>query len=210
MSRKEQRLEELRNKREKKSVLKKIWNVIYFLLVIATLMLLVVVVLQRVSNNTISIGGFRIFNIVSESMIPKYQIGDVLLSKNVDINEIKIGDDVVYIGEEADFKDRIVTHQVIDIEKYDEGIIFHTKGIANDVEDPVIRGHQIYGVIVGRVPIISNISKMISNLYSMYFIVFIPMAILIFVEVKKFIYNLKDDEEFEDEEEIEEEDEENN
>ena len=98
-------------------LLKFIWNFFYWILVIFTLATLLVVVLQRTSNNTVSLGGFRIFNIVSESMMPKYAIGDVLLAKDTNANEIKVGDDVVYNGEKGDFVGKIVTHRVIEIEK---------------------------------------------------------------------------------------------
>ena len=45
-------------------------------------LLLVVIVVQRVSNNNLSIGGFRVFMIVSESMKGEYEVGDIIISKS--------------------------------------------------------------------------------------------------------------------------------
>ena len=59
-------------------------------------------------------------------MIPKYQIGDVILVKEKDANNIKVGDDVTYLGEAA-LKGLLITHRVIDIEEKDGKRIFHTK-----------------------------------------------------------------------------------
>lgn len=101
--------------------------------------------LQRVSNNTIALGGIRIFNIISESMIPKYNIGDVLVVQDVAPENIKVGDDIAYIGQESTFNQKIVTHQVIKIDYKDGEYIFHTKGIANILEDPLVHENQVFG-----------------------------------------------------------------
>ena len=52
-------------------VLKLINNIVYVILFLIVASVLFVVILQRASNNDIALGGIRIFNIVSESMVPK-------------------------------------------------------------------------------------------------------------------------------------------
>lgn len=182
------------NKLKENKVFKIVYNIIYYIFFILVALMLIVVVLQRTSNNTFSLGGFRIFNIVTKSMEPEYLVGDVLLSKEVPTNELKVGDDVVYLGEKADFAGKYVTHQIIKIDnKADGSYEFHTKGIANEIEDPVVKPNQIKGVIVHKIIILSFISKIISNLYSMYFVIFIPIAIIIFMNILKITSSIKED-----------------
>ena len=57
---------------------------------------------------------------------------------------------------------------------------FHTKGIANMIEDPTITKDQIYGKIVTKLTILSLITKVINNQYGFFFIVLVPIVILIF------------------------------
>ena len=193
------------NKLKENKALKIILNILYWILVIFTLATLIIVILQRTSNNSLSAGGFRIFNVVTESMMPKYKIGDVLLSRAIDTNNIKVGDDVVYNGEKGEFAGKIVTHRVIDIEIDENGErIFHTQGIANLIEDPEIVGRQIMGVIVGKIPLLSQISIVSSNLYSFYFIIFLPLAVLIGLELRKVLVYFIKKEECEEEEKEEE------
>lgn len=143
-----------------------------------------IIFVQRVSNNKVTLGGYGIYTIISESMAPKYTIGDMIISKKVDTNSIKLYDDVVYIGEKGDFKDKIVTHQVIGIKNQpDNKRTFITKGIANDVEDPEIDQSQIYGKVVYKATLLSLLSKLVNNNYGFYFVIFIPFAIMIFLEV---------------------------
>lgn len=87
-------------------VLKLINNIVYVILFLIVASVLFVVILQRASNNDIALGGIRIFNIVSESMVPKYNIGDVLVVKSIEPQNIKVGDDIAYIGQESTFNQK--------------------------------------------------------------------------------------------------------
>lgn len=178
-----------------------IGNILYYLLVILIVAILLVVLLQRVSNNNIAIGGIRVFNIVSESMVPKYVIGDVLVAKSIQPSEIKVGDDVSYLGAVDSFKGKIVTHQVIQIEQQDGVYKFHTKGIANPEEDPLVSQEQIYGKIVYKTKVLSLISKVINNIYGFYFLVFVPITILIVIKIREIYISIKEKQEDDDEEE---------
>lgn len=181
--------------------LKIIGNILYYMLVVLVLLILLVVLLQRFTQNNASIGGIRIFNIVTESMVPEYKVGDILISKSIDPSKIEIGDDVVYMGEVGSFQGKIITHRVIDIEKDGDNYKFHTKGIANEYEDPaVVSEDQIYGTIIYKTHILSFISKIINNLYGFYFLIFIPLAVLIIVKIVK-IHREKYEENDDDEDE---------
>ena len=59
---------------------------------------------QRVTNNDFSIGGIRIFTIVTGSMEPKYKIGDVLIAKETEPSKIKIGDAISYLAKKSQLK----------------------------------------------------------------------------------------------------------
>lgn len=160
-------------------------NIIKVICAIFLVMIIAVLALQRFTNNEQAIGGFRVFNVATGSMIPKYQVGDVLIVKEMPIEELKVGDDVTYLGKVGSFSGRVVTHQIIEIVESTEGKIFHTKGIANEAEDPVISGEQIYGKVVYKCIIISLLTKLMNNMTAFYIIFVIPLAILIFLQIKE-------------------------
>ena len=179
-------------------VLKLINNIVYVILFLIVASVLFVVILQRASNNAIALGGVRVFNIISESMIPKYNIGDVLVVKSIEPQNIKVGDDIAYIGQESTFNQKIVTHQVIKIDYENGEYIFHTKGIANILEDPLVHQNQVFGKVVYKIWILSLISKILSNVYVVFFGIFVPMVILIFWTILK-LKGLVEVEEYEEE-----------
>lgn len=194
--------------KEKKSVLDIIVTIIKVICTILLILLIAVLALQRFSNNEKAIGGFRVFNVATESMVPKYLVGDVLVVKEEQIDNLKIGDDVTYLGKQGTFNGRVVTHQIVAIDETENGKVFHTKGIANEVEDPTITGDQIYGKVVYKCVIISLLTKLMNNMTAFYIVVFVPFAVLISLQLKDSILgrNEEDDDDDEDDEEYEEDD----
>ena len=180
-------------------VIRNTWAVIRTILTVILVVLLVVVVTQRVSNNKMAVAGFRIFTVVTESMKPEYVVGDAIVTKTIEPSEIKVGDDITYLGMAESFKDKIVTHRVINIEKGEDGLyIFETKGIANLKADPKINESQVFGKVIYKIKSISYINSIIGNLYGMYFAIFIPFGLILFIEY--ILYKRDKDEELEDEE----------
>lgn len=152
-------------------------------MVLCLVVLLAFAIVQRTSNNENGICGFKIFNVISGSMIPVYEIGDIIIVKEVTPEEIKVDDDIVYKGEKGSLKNKTITHRVISIEKSEDGnykII--TKGVANLAQDPPINQTQIYGKVIGHISIISFILKIIFNGY---FLILIPVIILIRKNIKR-------------------------
>ena len=165
--------------------LETIITIVKYICVVFLILLIAVLALQRFSNNEKAIGGFRVFNVATGSMIPKYQVGDVLIVKYQDPDTLKVGDDVTYLGEHGTFAGRVVTHQIIEIEETVGGRVFHTKGIANEAEDPTITGNQIYGKVVYKCILISLLTKLMNNMTAFYIVFFFPLAIMFFLQLKE-------------------------
>ena len=141
-----------------------------------------IIFIQKVSDNKVTLFGFSIFTVVSESMAPEYSIGDMIVARKVDEDAIKVNDDVVYLGKVGTFTDKIVTHRVIEIEEGAEKK-FHTKGIANNTEDPAISYDQIFGVVIRKSWLLSAVSGIANNSVLFFFILFIPFGIMVFFEI---------------------------
>lgn len=165
--------------------LKFIWNVIVKILTVIIIFISIIIVVQKVTNNEESFFGFRIFRVQTGSMIPKYQIGDVILVKETDPDKIKIGDDITYQGITGPVKGILVTHRVIDIEEVDGKRVFHTQGIANNSEDPVVSEDQVNGVVETKMYILSLICVLLNNKYVFYFCGILPLTIYVAFRIFK-------------------------
>ena len=163
-----------------KRILRIIKTVLNVVIGIFIALFLLVVCLQRFTDNTLSLFGFRMFTVLTGSMEPKYNVGDVLFSKSIDPDEIQVGDAISYLGKSGDVKDKVVTHEVIEIENDENGEkIFHTKGIANIIEDPIVHADQIYGKVIHKSTILSFISKTIRTPVGLIVLIIIPVFYII-------------------------------
>ena len=188
-----EKLRTLREKIENSIIYKIIRSILYAFVAL----LLIVIIVQRVSNNNLSIGGFRVFMIVSESMKGEYEIGDILVSKYVSEDKIHVGDNVTYLGEEQEMKGLIITHKVVRKYKQDGKTIFVTKGLINEVEDPEITYEQIYGKVIYKTFVLSFIARMMNNKLT-YYILFVAIAIIMSIEITSAIFEARREEKEED------------
>ena len=168
-------MEDNRPKINAKKIIKTVLIILYQILVIMALILTMVIVLQRISANNQSIGGYKIFRVITGSMEPEYEVGEVVISKEVNPKDIKVGDDIVYLGRVGEYSGKIIMHNVVAIDTDENGdLIFHAKGLqSNSVEDPQITEDQIYGVVTYRSSILTILYDLATNIYSIFAIVII-------------------------------------
>lgn len=168
-------------------ILTTIIKVAFLFVIIAYLAFILV---QKIGDNK-SIGGYRIFTILTGSMKGVYDINDIVLVKEVDKKTLKVGDDIAYLGEKDSYKGKIVTHRIINIENKNNQMIIHTKGVSNILEDPVITNNKIYGKVESKLTFISLINKTIKNKYGFFFLIFVPLVLVIFLEIADTITDQK-------------------
>lgn len=160
-------------------------KIIETLLTIVVVGISIIIVTQRVSNNEKSVLGYRIFRIETGSMVPNYLVGDVILVKECDINNLKPGDNITYNGLTGDVKGKTITHQIVAVNTENSKITIRTKGIANNVADPEIDGSQVIGKVIVKLNILTWLTKFINNKYIFYFFIIVPLTIWIFFNVIK-------------------------
>lgn len=176
-------MKKLKELKEKK-IIKVIMAIIRVLVGIVLVGFIIVVCLQRFSGNKISFFDYRMFTVISGSMEPKYNIGDVLISKEVDPSTIKVGDTISYLGAKGDFTNKVITHQVVSVGTDEQGkYLFHAKGLANLVEDPVISENQLYGVVIYKSVILSTIYGIVGTNIGFYLFIIIPLIFIIGTEI---------------------------
>ena len=117
------------NKQKKISIISLILKLIETILTILVVAICVLIITQRLTNNEYGLLGYRLFKIETGSMIPKYNINEVILVKEIDTDSIEIEDDVVYRGNVGELNGRIITHKVVDIKEENDKKFFYTKAI---------------------------------------------------------------------------------
>ena len=163
-----------------KKIFKIISIIIKTIIGIALAAFILVVCMQRFSDNKLSLFNFRLFSVVSQSMVPAYDIGDVLVAKEQDPSTIKEGDIVSNLGTTGSFANKVVTHRVVNVEKREDGKYYYrTKGDANLVEDPIVMEDQLYGVVVYKSILLSLVYRIVGTQIGFFMFIIIPIMFVI-------------------------------
>ncbi len=91
--------------------------------------------------------GFGPFVVVGDSMEPALLAGDMVITRTVPAESIKVGDIIRFQRNNA-----YVLHRVIDIQKDAAGIVFITRGDGNNTDDPPVAEDMLEGKAIFTVP----------------------------------------------------------
>jgi len=132
--------------------LKKGWNIFTTVLVVLVVFCAVFLLGSRIL-------GYRVFNVISGSMAPHYNVGDLIYVKEVDVNTIQVGDPITFVLNE----DLVVaTHRVVEIDAQNKH--FYTKGDANGTADASpVHFNNVIGVPKFSIPLLGYVSDFIQH-----------------------------------------------
>ena len=141
------------------------------------------VIVQRVSGNQ-SIMHYRFFTVATGSMKGVYDINDVIAVQDCNPNDLKVGDDIAYLGNRSGLEGKIIVHRIVKIENSARGgKVITTKGVNSMNSDPVITDRQILGIVVGKIPVITQINHIVRSQLGFYSLIFCPLVLIIVLEV---------------------------
>lgn len=164
---------------------KKIVGWILTAILIVILIFCVVVAVQVKAAKKPFIFGYAAYYVLTGSMEPVIHVGDVIIDEQVDsIDDLKVGDIVTYRGKEGEFAGKTVTHKIMRI----EGDKIVTKGVStmSIKEDPAITFDDVIGRYVKTSSFLTTVYMAFTSKYGFLFIVFIPLLILLIVQIVNF------------------------
>ena len=149
---------------------KRVWNWVTSVLVAAVVILAILLVGARVV-------GLQVYTVLSGSMEPTYHTGALLYVKEIDPEELRVGDPATFILDE-DLT--VATHRVIEIDE--ENQCFYTKGDANDTADAApVYYENLLGRPVFSIPYLGYVAVFIQNPPGTYIAFAAGMVILLLV-----------------------------
>lgn len=163
-----------------KKIALKVVNVILWTIGILLLIMCLSNVYQRWFNSNGYTGFFGIGEAVvsSESMEPKINKGDLVFYTKPDIDNLELGDTVIYKKQSADGQ-ILVIHDIIEI---NENTVI-TQGIANTVADEEFDKNMIVGKYQFRMPQMGRVISVLSAPIAPFLILAI-IVVLAFVRIK--------------------------
>ena len=173
--------------------MKIVFRIIKGIITVFLCAVLLVVVLQKFTKNRIALGNIYIFQVVSESMMPEYKIGDIIVTKKVNPVSLEVGDDVTYVASAEGINGITITHRIISKREDNGKLYFITQGINNAIEDPEISEDNIYGKVIYHTILFSFVGRLMTNII-IYYVLFVSVGVAFSYEVVTSFF-IKDKEE---------------
>lgn len=152
------------------TVCKKIWNIVSGILVALVVLLAVLLVGVRLV-------GLQPYTVLSGSMEPTYPVGSLIYVKEVDPQDVEVGQPITFVLNE----DLVVaTHRVIEIDE--ENQRFYTKGDANDAADgEPVHFKNLIGIPIFSIPYLGYLAAYIQQPPGLYLCIAAGALLLLLV-----------------------------
>ncbi|MBL4937496.1 signal peptidase I [Clostridium sp. YIM B02515] len=172
-----------------KKIIKLVGNILFSALVIVVVLSLIMSIRAKGSKDKIpSFLGYKPMTILTGSMAPKINPGDVIIDKSIKAEDIKVGDVITYKANE----NMLVTHRVIGIFLQNGKNVYKAKGDANDTDDgKLIEPEQVVGKVSFRIPYGGYISRFAGSVYGFILLILIPTGLLICEQMKTILSEQK-------------------
>jgi signal peptidase I len=159
-----------------KKVLKWIGNIIFVLLLVICVLSIFSSIQSRKNPGQVpSVAGIKSLTVLTGSMRPAIDPGDMIVIKSVKPENIKIDDVVTY----RTSSNILITHRVIEIKDENGKAMFRTKGDANNVEDEkLVSESNIIGKKAFIIPYGGYVAQFMRSKYG---IILIVVIIVLFV-----------------------------
>lgn len=176
-------------------ILKKILNIIVDILIVSLLAISVLVAalaLASKAGGVPSVLGYVPLSVQSDSMIPEFEKGDLIISKAVDDSTALEKGDVITFKANIEGEDVLNTHRIVDITETDGFVFYTTKGDNNEIEDaePVARvsvaakwdGIKLEGW--------GEAYDFLTSQFGFFLVILLPLIIFFIYEIIRFVKNL--------------------
>ena len=143
-----------------------------------------------------SIGGYMPLIVLTDSMYPTIESGDLIICHVEDAEDIVEGD-IISFFDPAGNGTSIVTHRVLEVTEQDGEIAFRTKGDGNNTEDQMlVPADKLVSVYQTRIPGAGNVAMFMQTTPGLIVCVVLPLCLILgydFVRRSKYEKTQKQD-----------------
>ena len=159
------------NQRKQKKRSKKIRIIVYIILIPILICNIILIIQSAIQpKETPELVGIKSYVIISGSMQPELNIGDIVIVKKVE--DLQEGDIISFRQGQS-----VITHRINKIMDENGEIVYQTKGDNNNIEDSgTITDSVIEGKVIYKIPKLGKISLFLQNKIILIIIAFVMLC----------------------------------
>lgn len=141
----------------------------------------------RDSQSVANLAGYTPMTVLTDSMSPTFNSGDLIIIKKTDPSTLQVGD-IVTFHTIIENEYALNTHRITEIVPVNDSVRrYVTKGDNNPIEDQLtIADGDIVGKYVGRLPYVGHVMQFLSSSVGFLIVIVLPMLVFFIFQV----YNL--------------------
>lgn len=171
---------------------KKIYNAVSTVIVALIFVFMIVVVavmlVQKNNGGETELFGYRMYDVLTDSMSGTIEPGDVIMCKSVeDVNALQVGDIITFKAPNGNYNE---THRIIEIVKNEDGTVkyFKTKGDnAKEADKWELAPENVKAKYVKKSVFIGGLRRFMSHWYGYVAVVVIPLCIVFALIIASFV-----------------------
>ncbi len=172
-----------------KKILKVIVNILSWIILFLALLVTILVFSSGRNNGVANLFGYMPLTVESDSMLPTFSKGDLIICKEIDdLNTLK-ENDVITFWTIIDGRKVKNTHRIVHINEFENTRSFVTRGDNNSIDDeiPAYAGDLIGQWTEVKIAGLGNVMNFLRTKTGFFVCILIPMAIFFLFELYKFI-----------------------
>lgn len=136
------------------------------------------------SDEVPAVGGTFPLIVLTDSMTPEIQSGDLIICHTVDSADVKVGDVISFYDPDGNGQS-VVTHRVVEVSTGADGAPeWTTKGDANNTNDQAkVPASKLVGAYQWRIPGLGNVAMFMQTTQGLIVCVVLPIVLLIGYDV---------------------------
>lgn len=168
---------------QKKSVGQHILTIVGIVLCVILIPMLIInctLIVKSLTNrdDVPSMFGVAPMIVLTDSMYPGIQSGDLVFCKTADAKDVKVGDVISFFDPAVSQRQSVVTHRVIAIDSKTGA--FTTKGDANNTEDKLpVPPENLVGIYKARIAGAGNVAMFMQSSTGFVICVLLPIILLV-------------------------------
>ncbi len=159
-------------------IISTVTSVITVAIIAFSLTLMIISANAKKKGQVPHIFGKMFFMVLTDSMQPEINPGDLIYVSRIPAADIKEGDYIVFYSQEPKYNGMLIVHKVEEIEETEGTRFFYTKGLNAPATDEHPTS-QVLGIYQGKLKLLSGVIKIFQDKAS----IFIIFAIIFFLLV---------------------------
>ena len=163
---------------------------IWLLLIGATLLIYVADIKIRAMKGDYTPPKFNAYVVETGSMIPEILVKDVVLTKKIPTEDIKVGDVITFISSDPRLPGITITHRVIDIyaDPVTGEIEYKTQGDNNNVADATLTpSFNVLGKVILKLPKLGYLQDFLVDMSGWIYVILLPCLAIVSYDIMKLL-----------------------